>query len=129
MVSLVDSSASTSRRPITIRKRLLSANYSSSDKLYRNTGTRVELVSPKYCVKNGLRLGESLRLGENWVQPNGRLKNMACRELLLTLNRRSLITLPPRLASTNNNKRNQSLLVIEIDQAPFRRKTLPSPSC
>ena len=36
-----------------------------------------------------------------WFQPNGRLKDMACRELLLTLNRKGMIILPPRLNSAN----------------------------
>ena len=43
-------------------------------------GIRDVSISPKSYVKNGLRLIESLRLGENWRQPNGHLKDMACRE-------------------------------------------------
>jgi hypothetical protein len=31
----------------------------------------------------------------NWVQPNGQLKDMICRRLLLRLNERKLIELPP----------------------------------
>jgi hypothetical protein len=56
----------------------------------------------------------------NWFQPNGRLKDMACRELLLTLSRKSLITLPPRLSSANNEKRNRTIPVVNIDQAPLQ---------
>jgi hypothetical protein len=52
----------------------------------------------------------------NWRQPNGRLKDMACRELLLTLSRKGLITLPPRLISAHNEKRNRSIPVVEIEQ-------------
>lgn len=52
----------------------------------------------------------------NWRQPNGRLKDMACRELLLTLSRKGLITLPPRLISAHNDKRNRSIPVVEIEQ-------------
>ena len=48
----------------------------------------------------------------NWFQPNGRLKDMACRELLLTLSRMGLITLPPRLNNANNDKRNRYIPVI-----------------
>jgi len=37
----------------------------------------------------------------NWVQSNGRPKDMACREILLTLHRRGLLDYPPpRQAST-----------------------------
>ena len=43
---------------------------------------------------------------------------MACRELLLTLSRKGLITLPPRLRSANNEKRNRTIPVVNIDQTP-----------
>jgi hypothetical protein len=55
----------------------------------------------------------------DWRQPNGSLKDMACREVLLTLNRKGLITLPPRLISAHNDKRNRSIARIEIDQTPI----------
>ena len=58
----------------------------------------------------------------NWFQTNGRLKDMACRELLLTLNRKGLITLPPRLISANNEKRNRTIPVVNIDQSPLQEK-------
>ena len=54
----------------------------------------------------------------NYRQPNGRLKDMACRELLHTLSRKGLISLPPRLNSTNNDKRNRSIPRVDIDQTP-----------
>lgn len=41
----------------------------------------------------------------NWRQTNGRLKDMACRELLLRLERLALITLPPRRSVKSNYKR------------------------
>ena len=47
---------------------------------------------------------------------------MACRELLLTLNRKDLITLPPRLTSANNEKRNRTIPVVNIDQTPLHEK-------
>jgi hypothetical protein len=47
---------------------------------------------------------------------------MACREVLLTLNRSGLITLPPRLNNANNEKRNRSIPVIKIDQTPLQEK-------
>ncbi len=58
----------------------------------------------------------------NWRQPNGRLKDMACREVLLTLNRKGLIILPPRLISAHNDKRNRSIPVVSIDQIPLQGK-------
>jgi hypothetical protein len=45
---------------------------------------------------------------------------MACRELLLTLSRKGLITLPPRLSSANNEKRNRTIPVVNIDQTPLQ---------
>jgi len=56
----------------------------------------------------------------NWVQPSGRPKDMACRELLLTLARKGYVTLPPSLSSANNDKRNQSIPVVDIDQTPLQ---------
>jgi hypothetical protein len=47
---------------------------------------------------------------------------MACRELLLTLSRMGLITLPPRLTNANNEKRNRSIPVVKIDQIPLQDK-------
>ena len=47
---------------------------------------------------------------------------MACRELLLTLNRKDLITLPPRLTSANNEKRNRTIPVVNIDRSPLKEK-------
>jgi len=58
----------------------------------------------------------------NWFQPNGRLKDMACRELLLTLSRKALITLPPRLTSANNEKRNRTIPAVNINQSPLQEK-------
>ena len=47
---------------------------------------------------------------------------MACRELLLTLSRMGLITLPPRLNSANNEKRNRCIPIVKIDQIPLQDK-------
>ena len=56
----------------------------------------------------------------NWFQPSGRPKDMACRELLLTLERKGYVKLPPPLNSANNDKRNQSIPVVDIDQTPLQ---------
>jgi hypothetical protein len=39
-----------------------------------------------------------------WYQPNGNLKDMACREILLKLSRQGLVKLPPRMAAPRGNK-------------------------
>jgi hypothetical protein len=41
----------------------------------------------------------------DWRQNNGQLKAMACRDLLLRLEREKLVTLPPRLRHNNNQKK------------------------
>jgi len=58
----------------------------------------------------------------NWRQPNGRLKDMACREILLTLNRKGILDLPPRKYSANNEKRNKFIPVVNIDTSPLNGK-------
>ena len=47
---------------------------------------------------------------------------MACREVLLTLSRSGLIALPPRINNANNDKRNRSIPVVDIDQTPLQGK-------
>jgi len=53
----------------------------------------------------------------NWVQPNGRLKDMACRELLLTLHRKGLLDYPPPRCIPRNRKR--VVNKIEVDTTPI----------
>lgn len=54
-----------------------------------------------------------------WYQHNGHLKDMACREVLLTLHRKGLIFLPPAKFVPNNKNRNKSIPVIDVDQSPM----------
>ncbi len=56
----------------------------------------------------------------NWFQPNGRHKDMACREILLTLHRNGLLDLPSGKHDGRNLKRNRSVPVVEISQASVR---------
>jgi len=55
----------------------------------------------------------------NWVQPNGRLKDMACREVLVTLERQGLIRLPPGRHNGQNDIRNRTLPSVLVDQTPM----------
>ena len=45
----------------------------------------------------------------NWHQPNGALKDMACRELLRRLEQKGLITLPPKKIDIDRRKKKESL--------------------
>ncbi len=56
----------------------------------------------------------------NWIQPNGRLKDMACRELLLTLYRKGLLDYPPPKSTPRNTKR--VVKKIDVDTTPVTSK-------
>ena len=47
---------------------------------------------------------------------------MACREILLTLHRKGLINIPPAKCSSNNDLRNKSIPVVDIDRSPMEGK-------
>jgi hypothetical protein len=53
----------------------------------------------------------------NWVQPSGRLKDMACREVLLTLHRKGLLDYPPPFQDSYNVKK--AAPKIQISQNPI----------
>ena len=56
----------------------------------------------------------------NWFQPNGRPKDMACREILLTLHRNGLLDLPPGKHDGRNLKRNRSIPIVLTDQSAIQ---------
>ena len=56
----------------------------------------------------------------NWRQPNGKLKDMICRSLLLSLESNGFIELPPRKRNPFNPLVNRSKPVfVEIDETPI----------
>lgn len=55
------------------------------------------------------RLSKELCILWNWRADNGRLKDMACRSLLLKLEKQKLVTLPAPKMSANNDKRDASI--------------------
>jgi hypothetical protein len=93
--------------PITIRKRTIT-----------NTDVvQIQATVNEHWSQGRKHISKILCRQWKWLQPNGRLKDMACRELLLTLNRKGLINLPPRLSSASNEKRNRTIPVVNIDQS------------
>lgn len=98
--------------PVTIRKRTITE---------ADLGL-IQATVNKHWQKGRTQISEILCRKWNWLQPNGRLKDMACREVLLTLKRKGLICLPPRFNSANNEKRNRLIPVIEADQTPIDSK-------
>ena len=98
--------------PITIRKRTI----------HRADLELIQAIVNEHWDKGRTQISQILCRKWNWFQPNGRPKDMACREVLLTLNRKGLISLPPRFNSANNDKRNRSIPVVDIDQTPQQGK-------
>ena len=98
--------------PITIRKRTITAD----------DIVPIQAAVNEHWSRGRKHISRVLCRQWKWFQPNGRLKDMACRELLLTLSRMGLITLPPRLNNANNEKRNRSIPVVKIDQIPLQDK-------
>lgn len=52
-----------------------------------------------------------------WYQPNGQPKDMACRYILLFLEKEGFVKLPPRLISANNEKKKTK--TIKLDEIPL----------
>ncbi len=98
--------------PLTIRKRTI-----TEDDI-----PPIQATVNRHWDKGRKHISKVLCQEWDWRQPNGRLKDMACRELLLTLSRKGDITLPPRLISAHNDKRNRSIPVVEIEQTPLQGK-------
>lgn len=70
---------------------------------------------------NRTRLSRELCSAWNWRNAAGRLKDMACRTLLLKLEAGGQIRLPPRRAPSVNGLRNQRIAEVVIDQSPLEQ--------
>lgn len=69
---------------------------------------------------NRTRLSRQLCEYWNWRNGAGRLKDMACRSLLLKLEARGLICLPPRRTASVNALRNRQIGAVECEDSPLR---------
>ena len=78
---------------------------------------RAALAGP--AGTNRTRLSRELCAVWNWRNGTGRLKDMACRSLLLKLEVRGYLRLPPRVTASVNGLRNRSLGHLEHDQKPL----------
>jgi hypothetical protein len=57
----------------------------------------------------------------NWVQPNGALRDMVCRSMMLKLHREGHIELPPvRFVPRNPLAQRRAAALVEVDQTPLR---------
>jgi hypothetical protein len=68
---------------------------------------------------NRSRLSRELCVAWNWRNGVGALKDMACRTLLLKLEARGQIVLPPRRVPSNNGRRNRQVAEVAHDQSPI----------
>ena len=103
--------------PITVRKKIITKADLES----------IQTTVDQHWDKGRTSISKTLCRKWNWVQPNGQLKDMACREVLLTLSRKGLLKLPPRQTSAHNEKRNKFIPVVEINQTPINCKLLELP--
>lgn len=97
--------------PLTIRKRTIG----------QSDIEQIQATVNEHWVKGRKHISKVLCRQWNWHQANGRLKDMACREILLTLKRKALITLPPPLNNANNHKRNKTIAKVDLDQSPLKQ--------
>jgi hypothetical protein len=68
-------------------------------------------------------LSQKLCQAWNWVQPNGALRDMVCRGLMLKLHREELIDLPPvRQVPCNPLARRCQPTLISVDEQPLQAK-------
>jgi len=65
------------------------------------------------------RLSKELCILWNWKNSGGRLKDMACRSLLLKLQKQKLLTLPAPKNKANNAKRNSSTRLVLHSSLPI----------
>jgi len=98
--------------PITIRKRTI----------YKPDLALIQATINQHWGKGRTQISRILCQKWNWLQTNGRPKDMACREILVTLYRKGLINLPPPKHDGRNHKRNRSIPILEIDQTPLQGK-------
>ncbi len=68
---------------------------------------------------NRTRLSRELCAVWDWRNGAGQVKDMACRTLLLKLEARGYIRLPPRVTASVNSLRNRSVAHLEHDQTPI----------
>jgi len=77
----------------------------------------IQAVVNEHWDKGRTHISKILCQKWNWIQPNGRLKDMGCRELLLTLHRKGLLDYPPSKCIRSNKRK--IVKNIEVDTTPI----------
>ena len=80
----------------------------------------IQTVVHEHWDKGRTQISKILCTKWNWVQPSGRLKDMACRELLLTLHRKGMLDYPPPRYTPPNKKK--VVKNINVDTSPVNCK-------
>ncbi len=79
----------------------------------------IQTLISKHAGASRRTLSKRLCEAWNWTQPNGALKDMVCRGLMLDLHRAGLIVLPPvRFRPVNNIVARKKPTAIAVDQSP-----------
>lgn len=81
--------------------------------------TFIQTLIQNHWLKGRKFISRELCHHWQWYQPNGYLKDMASRELLLRLERRGLIQLPPRRNPAYNERRNRMPSVVKTTETPL----------
>jgi hypothetical protein len=81
--------------------------------------TLIQSLIKEHSKKGRKFISQELCRKWQWFQPNGNLKDMAAREILLRLQSMGLIQLPPGRTSGNNPKRYRFLAPPEIIETPL----------
>ena len=97
--------------PLTIRKKTITAALLGE----------IQATVDRHWERGRTHISRILCRQWQWVQPNGAPREMACRELLLTLERKGLVRLPPRIRTSHNDKRLWLPALVKIDQTPMQR--------
>jgi len=80
--------------------------------------TSIQSLIKEHWQKGQKFISQELCRYWQWYQPNGNLKDMACRELLLRLQPKGLIQLLPGRSNPNTSRRNRSIPLPEITSTP-----------
>ncbi|KXK31890.1 MAG: hypothetical protein UZ01_00679, partial [Candidatus Brocadia sinica] len=64
----------------------------------------IKALTERHFLRGRSCISRELCKSWNWMQPNGKLKEYAARDLLLRLEEQGLVSLPPRIRPKNNLK-------------------------
>ena len=78
----------------------------------------INKIITKYYGKGRNYISRELSRYWKWYQPNGNLKDMACREILLKLHRMDIIKLPPSRRGTVNRKKHKNYTQLDLEFPP-----------